>query len=64
MRTDLVIQLLEELDLPHDDYCVNYIAQAWEKDHEEVIKEIDEFEIDKEDVKVYWLWYVNENLFV
>ena len=64
IRTDLVINLLDELDLPYDDYCVNYIAQAWEADHEEEIKETYGFEIDEEDVKMYWLGYVNENLFV
>ena len=64
MRTDVVVKLLDELNLPYDDYCVNYIAQAWETDHEEEIKEIEGFEIDEEDVKIYWLHYVNENLFV
>lgn len=64
MRTDLVIKFLDELDFPYDDYCVNYITKSWEEDHEEEIKEIDGFEIDEEDVKIYWLGYVNENLFV
>lgn len=61
MTTDLVVKFLDELDLPYDDYCVNYISKAWEEDHKE---EIDGFEIDEENVKMYWLHYVNENLFV
>jgi len=63
MRADLVIEILDNLDFPYDDYCVNYITSSWEKDHEEAIKEIDGFEIDEEDVKIYWFDYVKENLF-
>lgn len=63
MRTDLVIKYLKELELPYDDYCVNFIVKDWEKDHEEEIKENALYEIDEEDVKSYWLYYVRENLF-
>lgn len=64
MRIDLVIKFLDELNLPYDDYCVNYIANNWERDHKEELIEIDWFEIDEEDVASYWLFYVKENLFV
>ena len=63
MRTDLVIKYLEELELPYDDYCVNSIVKNWEKEHEEEIKENNLYEIDDEDVKSYWFYYVKENLF-
>lgn len=60
--TDLVVEILDDLDFPYDDFCVNYIAENWEKDHEEEIIE-DYIEIDEEDVKIYWFDYVKENLF-
>lgn len=66
LRRDLVQRLLDELNFPYDDYCVNYIASQWEDDHEEqlcVLKE-ERIEIDKEDVELYWFFYVKENLFV
>ena len=64
MRQDLVIKFLDELELPYDDYCVNYITDAWESDHKEELIENDWFEIDEIDVQSYWLYYVKENLFV
>lgn len=63
-RTDLIERLLDELNLPYDDFCVNFIARAWEEDHLESIEEDELFEIDADDVKAYWLDYVTENLFV
>jgi hypothetical protein len=64
MRIKLVISFLEDLELPYDDYCVNYIVKEWERDHKEEIIESDEFEIDEIDVESYWMYYVKENLFV
>ena len=62
LTTDLVVEILDDLDFPYDDSCVNYIAKNWENDHEEEIIE-DHVEIDEEDVKIYWFDYVKENLF-
>ena len=56
MVTDLVIEILDKLDFPYDDYCVNYIAKQ--------IQESCKDEIIEDDVRTYWFWYVNENLFV
>lgn len=61
-RADLVEEILYDLDFPYDDFCVNHIVENWERDHEEEIKE-DDIEIDEEDVKAYWFYYVKENLF-
>ena len=61
-RADLVEEILDDLDFPYDDFCVNCIVENWERDHEEEIEEYD-IEIDEEDVKIYWFDYVKENLF-
>ena len=63
MRSELVIDLLIELGFPYDDSCVNDIVENWENDHEEELKELDGFEIDREDVEIYWFDYVRANLF-
>lgn len=59
----IVVDCLENLHYPYDDFCVNYIVRNWVNDHTEEIKEIDGFEIDEEDVKIYWFDYVRENYF-
>ena len=59
-RTEIVINCLENLDYPYEDFCVNYIIRNWEQDHAEEIKEIDGFEIDEEDVKMYWFDYIRK----
>lgn len=64
MRSELVCEWLDELEFPYDDFCVNYIVRNWERDHEEELEEIDGFEIDIEDVKIYWFDYVKEKLFL
>lgn len=63
MRSKLVIEFLDNLYFPYDDFCVNYIVKNWERDHEEELKEIDGFEIDEDDVRIYWFDYVTTNLF-
>lgn len=63
-RITIIEDYLESLDYPYDDFCVNYIIKNWENDHEEEIKEIDGFEVDEEDVKIYWFDYVKEMLFI
>lgn len=59
----IVVDCLENLNYPYDDFCINYIISNWKADHTEEIKEIEGFEIDEEDVKIYWLDYVKEMLF-
>lgn len=58
-----VIEFLDNLDFPYDDFCVNYIVRNWMSDHAEEIRDIDGYEIDEEDVKIYWFDYVKEMLF-
>lgn len=56
MVKDTVIDILDKLGLPYDDYCVNYIIKQLQESLKDFYTE--------EDIKTYWLWYVNENLFV
>lgn len=62
MRGKLVVEFLDNLYFPYNETCVNYIVNHWEHDHKEQLQEIDGFEIDEDDVRIYWFDYV-ENLF-
>lgn len=64
-RPRTVIEHLLRLNLPYDNYCVNYIAKVWECDHEEELKDDvwNIVEISAEDVKTYWNEYVETILF-
>ncbi len=62
IATDRIREFLEELELPHNAKCVDYILDNWIKEHKEYIEyaleDNDTFEIDSEDVVNYWMNYV------
>ena len=56
MIRDMIIEILDRLDFPYDDYCMNYIVKEMQNNYKN--------EITEDNVKAEWLWYVKENLFV
>lgn len=61
-RKNIITKHLEELGYPYNDLCVNLIQKEWEHDHQEQLEEDEFFEIDKEDINLYWCSITNELL--
>ena len=53
-----VIKLLNDLEYPYNNLCVNYIVVKWSEEHKEQLEKDNTFTIDEEDVKIYWFEYV------
>ncbi len=60
--TDKIWETLEEKEFPSNRKCIEYIRDHWIDEHQESIEEAWEeettFEIDDEDVEIYWFEYV------
>ena len=60
--TDKIWRILNEKEYPFDSKCVAYIRDHWIEEHKECIEEAwadkNTFEIDEEDLDIYWFEYV------